>query len=622
MTQENKNFILAMVLSLAVIVVWQIFFGQPALQESREQAAIQQQQQQKTTQGTAATGSEGVPQAPSDAVAGTPAPQTTPGAIPAPGGALALPRDAVLQQSARLIIETPKVSGSINLVGARLDDLRLKDYHETVDDSSPTIVLLSPAGAEGAFFADQGWVAPAGQVITLPKGDTVWTAPAGAQLTPASPVTLTWDNGAGVVFSKVFSIDENYMISVRQEVANKTADPLNLFPYARIQRHGIPPVTGIYVLHEGLLSVLDDTLEEITYANAVKSGVEAYSQKSTGGWLGITDKYWAAALVPDQKIEFTGALRHLTIGGKDGFQADYLASKPVSAAPGGSVTFDSRIFAGAKQSYLIDDYQEQLSIHNFELMIDWGWFYFITKPLFKVLHFFNGVVGNFGIAILIVTVLLKLLFFPLQNKSYASMSKMKKLAPEMEKIKTRFPDDRAKQQQAMMELYKNQEVSPLSGCWPILIQIPVFFALYKVIYVTIEMRHAPFFGWLQDLSAPDPTSLFNLFGLLPFTPPHFLMIGVLPIIMGITMWVQMRLNPAPPDPIQAQIFNWMPLFFTFLLASFPAGLVLYWAWNNSLSILQQSFIMKKHGVEIDLLGNMRQSLGLGKKKDEPDKKSG
>ena len=281
---------------------------------------------------------------------------------------------------------------------------------------------------------------------------------------------------------------------------------------------------------------------------------------------------------------------------------------------------ESRVFAGAKKSYLIDSYQEKLGIHNFELIIDWGWFYFITKPLFKALHYINGVVGNFGIAILIVTVLLKGLFFPLQNKSYASMSKMKKLAPEMEKIKTRFPDDRAKQQQAMMEMYKKEAVSPLSGCWPILIQIPVFFALYKVIYVTIEMPPCAVLRMAaRTLSAPDPTSLFNLFGLLPFTPPQFLMIGVLPILMGMTMWVQMRLNPSPPDPIQAQIFNWMPLFFTFLLASFPAGLVLYWTWNNFLSILQQSFIMKKHGVDINLLGNMKASLGLDKKKDQPEK---
>lgn len=613
MNSDIKNYILAIALSLGVIVLWQMYFPQPG----REQAP-QQQQQQQSAQGTTQSGDTGMPQAPA-AGTGAGVPQAVPGGAVIPGAAPALPREAVLQQGTRVKIDTPLVSGSINLKGARLDDLRLKQYHETVDDTSPTIVLLSPVGSTGAFFTEQGWLAPAGQAMKLPDTQTVWSTSGNATLTPSAPVTLNWDNGEGLLFEQTFSIDDNYMVTIRQDVTNNTGAAINVVPYARVQRIGIPKITGIYVLHEGLLSVLDDKLEEVTYSDAQDNGADAYALKSTGGWLGITDKYWAAALIPDQKLEVTGSLRHLTIANNDAFQADYIAAQPLGAAPGAKASNESRVFAGAKKSYLIDSYQEKLGINNFELMIDWGWFYFITKPLFKVLHYINAMVGNFGIAILIVTVLLKLLFFPLQNKSYASMSKMKKLAPEMEKIKTRFPDDRAKQQQAMMEMYKNQQVSPLSGCWPILIQIPVFFALYKVIYVTIEMRHAPFFGWLRDLSAPDPTSLFNLFGLLPFTPPQFLLIGVLPILMGITMWIQMRLNPSPPDPIQAQIFNWMPLFFTFLLASFPAGLVLYWTWNNFLSILQQSFIMKKHGVDINLLGNMKASLGLDKKKDQPEK---
>ncbi len=614
MNSDIKNYILAIALSLGVIVLWQMYFPQPGRQQVEQQ---QQQQQQQAGQGTTAqTGDAGVPQAPA-AGTGAGVPQAAPGGSVVPGAALGLPREAVLEQSARVGIDTPVLSGSINLKGARLDDLRLKEYHETVDDSSPTIILLSPSGSTGAFFTEQGWVAPTGQTVKLPSSETVWSTSGNTTLTPSAPVTLNWDNGEGLLFEQTFSIDDNYMVTVRQDITNNTSTTVNVFPYARVQRIGIPQITGIYVLHEGLLSVLDETLEELTYSDAQDNGTAAYSSKSTGGWLGITDKYWAATLIPDQKMNVTGSLRHLTIANNDAFQADYLATQPISAAPGAKASIESRVFAGAKKSYLIDSYQEDLGISNFELMIDWGWFYFITKPLFKVLHYFNAMVGNFGIAILIVTVLLKLLFFPLQNKSYASMSKMKKLAPEMEKIKTRFPDDRTKQQQAMMEMYKKEEVSPLSGCWPILIQIPVFFALYKVIYVTIEMRHAPFFGWLQDLSAPDPTSIFNLFGLLPFTPPTFLLIGVLPILMGITMWIQMRLNPAPPDPIQAQIFNWMPLFFTFLLASFPAGLVLYWTWNNFLSILQQSYIMKKHGVEINLLGNIKASLGLDKKKDQP-----
>jgi YidC/Oxa1 family membrane protein insertase len=615
---DKKNFILAMVLMFGVILLWQMFWAKPALQDAQQQA----EQQMSQTAGQQTAGSQqqtGIPQAPaaggSNAV---PQAQTTTPAVP--GAATALPRETALEQSPRVPVDTPTLSGSINLKGARLDDLRLKEYHETVDKTSPTIVLLSPANAAGTYFAEQGWVLPQGATNKIPGPETVWSAPANATLTPATPVTLTWDNGEGLTFAKTVSVDNEYMISIEQKVTNSTGAAVNLFPYARIQRQGMPNVAGIYVLFEGLNAVLDGNLEEITYKNLVGDSGTPFSQKSTGGWLGVQDKYWATALIPDQKLEFTGTLRHLKLGETDAFQADYLTAQPLQVPAGSDAAFSSRVFAGAKKSIMIDEYQEKLGIEKFELMVDWGWFYFITKPLFGLLHWIHGVIGNFGVSILIVTVLLKLLFFPLQNKSYASMSKMKKLAPEMEKIKQRYPDDRMKQQQSIMEMYKKEEVNPLSGCWPILIQIPVFFALYKVIYVTIEMRHAPFVGYLRDLSAPDPTSLFNLFGLLPFDVPSFLMIGFLPLLMGITMWIQMRLNPAPPDPVQAQIFNWMPVFFTFLLASFPAGLVLYWTWNNLLSILQQSFIMKKHGVDINLLGNIKDSLGLNKKKkDEPGK---
>ncbi len=610
---DKKNFILAMVLMFGVILLWQTFWAKPALQDAQQQA------EQQISQGQTPQQQTGIPQAPA-AGGGNAVPQAQPGTSPVPGGATGLPRDTALEQSSRIPVDTPTVSGSINLKGARLDDLRLKEYHETVDRTSPTIVLLSPANTAGTYFAEQGWVLPQGATNKLPGPDSVWTAPANARLTPDTPVTMSWDNGEGLIFSKTVSIDTDYMVTIEQGVTNNTGTAVNLFPYARIQRQGMPQTAGIYVLFEGLNAVLGGTLEEITYSNLADDTATPFSQKSTGGWLGIQDKYWATALIPDQKLEFTGTLRHLKLGQTDAFQADYLTAQPVTAAPGGSASFTSKVFAGAKKSILIDQYQDKLGIEKFELMVDWGWFYFITKPLFGLLHWINGLVGNFGVAILVVTVLLKLLFFPLQNKSYASMSKMKKLAPEMEKIKQRFPDDRMKQQQAIMEMYKKEEVNPLSGCWPVLIQIPVFFALYKVIYVTIEMRHAPFVGYLQDLSAPDPTSLFNLFGLLPFDVPTFLLIGFLPILMGITMWIQMRLNPTPPDPIQATIFNWMPVFFTFLLASFPAGLVLYWTWNNLLSILQQSYIMKKHGVDINLLGNIKDALGFNKKKkDEPGK---
>jgi YidC/Oxa1 family membrane protein insertase len=608
MKEDNRNFILAIVLSMLIILGWNYFYAQPMLEKQRQQT--EQTQRPQPAPGQPVPG-QPVPQAGSQGQAVPPAAE--PSVTPAP--AVPQPRDSVLQQAPRLPIRTPSVEGSINLRGGVLDDLRLTRYHETVDPKSPTIVLLSPSGSVGGFFAEHGFSQPAGSTIKLPGKDTVWTAPAGAVLEPGKPVTLTHDSGQGLIFRRIFSVDPQYMFSLRQEVENRTDAPVSLFPYARVQRQGTPPVEGVYVLHEGLLGVLGDSLKEITYAS-MKDQVEPDATPSRGGWLGITDKYWAVALVPDQSAEIVGTFRHSLNGALDVYQADYLAKAPLTIAPGTTGATESRVFAGAKVVETITDYARALNIDRFDLMIDWGWFYFITKPMFWALHAIKGWIGNFGLAILIVTVLLKLLFFPLANKSYEAMSKMKKLQPEMEAIKQRLGDDRMKQQEAMMELYKREKVNPLAGCLPVLVQIPVFFALYKVLYVTIEMRHAPFYGWIRDLSAPDPTSMFNLFGLIPWTPPHLLMIGVLPIIMGITMWVQMKLNPPPPDPIQAQIFNYMPLIFTVMLASFPAGLVLYWAWNNLLSILQQSLIMRKNGVPIDLLGNIRDSLPFLKRKGE------
>jgi YidC/Oxa1 family membrane protein insertase len=403
------------------------------------------------------------------------------------------------------------------------------------------------------------------------------------------------------------------MFTIRQEVVNAGTDVVSLFPYGRVQRQEVPKLTGVYVIHEGLIGWLDGGLEEIKYSAAKEDG-EPVSKTSTGGWLGITDKYWAVAAIPDQKLAITGAFRHIPDGGRDYYQADYLAKDPLVVKPGETAAYETRLFAGAKVVNVVNSYDTKLGIDRFDLLIDWGWFYFLTKPLFWLIDHIQAAVGNFGIAILTVTVLVKGLFFPLAYKSYVSMSQMKKLQPELQKLKERFPDDRARQQKEMMEIYKREKVSPLSGCVPIVLQIPVFFALYKVLFVTIEMRHAPFYGWIKDLSAPDPTSLFNLFGLIPWTPPHFLMIGVLPLIMGITMWVQMKLNPAPPDPVQAQIFNLMPIIFTFILAPFPAGLVLYWAWNNTLGIIQQYTIMRRQGVDVDLLGNIRSSLDFLKKR--------
>jgi YidC/Oxa1 family membrane protein insertase len=494
-----------------------------------------------------------------------------------------------------------------------IDDLHLLRYRETIDPKSPTITFLSPSGTLNALFAEQGMVSAAGSTAKLPGPDTVWSAPAGALLSESSPVTLTWDNGEGLLFTRKIEISDQYLFTVTQTVTNRSPAPVAVVPYARIQRQDTPYVEGYWVFFEGMLGWIDGSLREVHYSDIAEQQ-QPEKADSIGGWLGFTDKYWAAAVIPDQKMPVTASFLHTKLGSRDLYQTDYLARDALTVGPGASLSHTDRLFAGAKVVRTINAIEQRHQIDGFNYMIDWGWFYFLTKPFFYLLDWLNGMVGNFGVAILLATVLVKAAVFPLANKSYASMSKMKKLQPEMERLKQEYPDDRMKQQQGMMELYKREKVSPLSGCLPVVVQIPIFFALYKVILTSIELRHAPFFGWIQDLSAPDPTSLFNLFGLIPWTPPHMLMIGVWPIIMGITMWLQMRLNPTPPDPVQASLFNWMPVIFTFMLGTFPVGLVIYWAWSNTLSIAQQSLIMKRHGVEIDFLGNIRNSLPFLKKK--------
>lgn len=592
MTGDNKNFLLAIVMSAMIIFGWQYFYAGPK-QEALKQQMLAQQAQQATT-----------------------APATTAGATPGAPAAVTenviLPRDQALALSPRIAIETPSLAGSINLQGGRLDDLQLKNYRETVSPTSPMINLLSPSATELGFFAEDGYVAAPGTTAKLPDSKTIWTAPAGAKLTPANPVRLTYDNGEGLVFTKTIAIDDNYLFTITRSVENKSAAPVALLAYSRLKRNGTPKTENIYVLHEGLIGVTEGKLTEIKY-KTLKEDAVPVEAASTGGWAGFTDKYWAAALIPANDAKVKTGFRYDGSLGRDSYQADFIAQEATSLAPGASATNVERLFAGAKVVQIINAYHDALKLDHFDLMIDWGWFYFFTKPLFWLLEMLKAMTGNFGVAILIATVLIKTAFYPLANKSYESMSKMKKLQPEMERLKTVYPDDRMKQQQELMILYKKEKVSPLSGCLPMLVQIPVFFALYKVIYVTIEMRHAPFFGWIQDLSAGDPTNLFTLFGLIDWAPPSFLTLGIWPIIMGVTMWVQMRLNPTPPDPVQAQLFNWMPVLFTFMLAHFPAGLVIYWAWNNTLSIIQQATIMKRQGVEINLLGNIRDSLPFLKK---------
>lgn len=537
--------------------------------------------------------------------------QTTAGAPPVPQGAAdgsapmdkapptaAESRAAALDGSRRISVRTPKLHGSIALIGARLDDLTLVEYRETTNPSSPEIVLLSPAGSPHPYYAEFGWV-PADASAKTPGADTVWTAaPGTSELAAGGKVVLSWDNGDGLRFVRTYAVDENYMFSVDQRVENYGAKPVTLHPYALVSRTGTPKTEGMYILHEGPLGVLDGTLKEIKYDDLKKEG--SVRQKSTGGWAGITDKYWLTALVPDQKAEMTGRFVHQAQGNADRYQVDFTGG-PVIVEPNGSAETGFHMFAGAKQVKLLDAYSEKFGIARFDLAIDFGWFYFLTKPFFYLLQILHTALGNMGLAILALTVLIKAAMFPLANKSYVSMSKMKNLQPEMKKLQERFAEDKMRLQQEMMALYKREKVNPVSGCLPMLVQIPVFFALYKVLFVAIEMRHAPFYGWIHDLSAPDPTTIFNLFGLIPWdavaTLPSFMHLGVWPLVMGVTMWLQQKLNPQPTDPVQAKMMAFLPIVFTFLLANFAAGLVIYWAWSNTLSILQQWVIMRKAGAK-------------------------
>lgn len=614
MTNDNKNFFVAIALSLVVLIGWNFLYGVPQAERTRQQAQ-QAQQVQGPADATRPAPGTTVPGAPAPGVTspGAPAANLPGSATPAPAGTAPgalLTREAALSRVQRVAIDTPKLSGSIALQGARIDDVVLKTYRETVDPRSPNIVLFSPSGGPNAYYAEFGWVGAAGTAVKLPNAETVWTAQ-GGRLTPDTPLTLTWDNGEGLTFRRQIAVDTESMFTITDSVENKSADAVSLLPYGLVSRHGKPVVQGFFILHEGLIGVLGNQgLQEVGYDALDKEPVLGGTVRgkvwrgATGGFVGITDKYWAAAVIPEQAQAFDARMTTAGTTAPRSYQADILGEAR-SAAPGASLSATTRLFAGPKEVAVIDGYEQSLGIRNFDLMIDWGWFYFITKPLFVALDWFFKLTGNFGVAILLVTVLIKIVFFPLANKSYASMAKMKGVQPEMIAIRDRHADDKMRQQQELMALYKREKINPLAGCWPVLLQIPVFFALYKVLFITIEMRHSPFFGWIRDLAAPDPTSLFNLFGLLPYQVPDFLLVGVWPLIMGATMFVQMKMNPEPTDPIQKQIFSWMPVLFTFMLATFPAGLVIYWSWNNFLSILQQGYIMKKHGTKIELWDNLR-----------------
>ena len=572
MNEEQRNLLLAVVLSVAILAGFQFFSG-------RNKAPVDAAPETAQVQVSPAVS------------AGPPAPVS---AASAPAPQPEVERSQVLEEAPRLAVRTPTVQGSVALIGGRIDDVVLSAYHDTIDPKSPPITLLSPLGTSNAYYADFGFRAldPA---VKTPGPDSRWqVTETGAELTPDHPVHLTWDNGEGLRFVRTLSVDDTYMFTIVQRVENYGSKAVNLFPFAYVSRTGTPTTAGTYVLHEGPLGVADGSLKEMKYDELRKERLVEY--KEDGRWAGFTDKYWLTAVASDQAQPSQTRFFFDGTAGRDRYEADVISANALEVVPNGSAESTFHMFAGAKIVALLDDDRVKYGIDKFDLAIDFGWFWFLTKPFYFILALMKGWLGNMGLAIMGLTVVVKLIMFPLANKSYVAMSKMKTLQPRIKVLQDRFADDKMRLQQEMMALYKAEKVNPAAGCLPVLIQIPVFFALYKVLYVTIEMRHAPFIGWIKDLSAPDPTTLFNLFGLIQWAPPAMVAhLGVWPLIMGFTMWLQQRLNPQPADPIQARMFQILPLVFTFMLGQFAAGLVIYWAWSNSLSILQQWVITRKAG---------------------------
>ena len=572
MNPETRNLVAAICLSMAVLIGYQILFV-----DSRKDLY----QQEKITKENNDTSN-------------IPLPENIGNGIITSDNAEPTDQNKTVP---RISMESKEVSGSISLRGARIDDITLTQYRESLEPESDMIKLLLKSNGGTPYFIEFGWSSPDG--VKVPNGKTLWQSPSNL-LTPEKTVTLKWNNGEGINFYQDISVDDTFMITVNQRVENSSAKSVTLYPYGLIRRAGEPETIDFFVLHEGPLGVFDRTLSEQSYGDLTEAGKRGINIKpeESGGWIGLTDKYWMTALLPDQNQKYNFTFRKLSSNGGQ-YQTDFLGNA-VTIPANSKGEFLSRTFAGAKRLALFDAYEQKFNIQHFDLAIDFGWFYFLTKPFFYALSWANDYLGNFGLAILAITVIVKLLFFPLANKSYKSMAKMRVLTPQIQKLRERVGDDRQKLNQEMMNLYKKEKVNPAAGCLPILVQIPVFFALYKVLFVSIEMRQTPFFGWIKDLSVQDPTSIFNLFGLLPYSTsflPDFLNIGIWPLLMGVTMFLQQRLNPTPPDPIQAKIFAWMPVAFTFLLATFPAGLVIYWTWNNLLSICQQWVIMNKMNKE-------------------------
>lgn len=607
MDDQNKNLILATALSFLVILVWFLLFPpeQPEVTEATTQSGVSTPATDQTTGAELAV----TPPAASEATATTSTATDTVSAV---------------EDVARLPIETPKLEGSISLLGGRIDDLSLRDYNETLAEDSPIVRLLSPVGSVNAYYALYGWT-PGGNLTfdDVPGANTEWRIETGEILGVGSPVTLRWDNSSGLIFRRTVSVDEDYLFTIDQTVENTTSDPVRLQPYGIVARHSEPDTIGFFILHEGIVGMQDGELIEANYDDMTEYDVvqrEAARAEvrdvEANGWLGFTDKNWMTTLMPQPGQGFTAVSKY--VPSADIYQTE-IRLPAVTVEAGTEVSVETNLFAGAKEWQTIRRYQNDLGFDRFLDSIDWGWFFFLTKPIFAVLHWLNALIGNMGVAIIALTLIIKALLLPLAYKSYVSMARMKELQPEMEKLKEKAGDDRQKLQQGMMELYKKNKVNPAAGCLPILLQIPIFFSLYKVIFVTIELRHAPFFGPFRDLSSPDPTSIINLFGLLPNSAPEpgsimaLVFIGILPLLLGISMWLQQKLNPAPTDPTQQMIFAWLPWVFMFMLGSFASGLIVYWIANNVITFTQQYLIMLSHGSRPDLFGNIISGFKRGEK---------
>jgi len=557
---DSKNVILAVVLSTLVLIIWATFFEPPVVEKEAYEKKIVENNQEVSSP-----------------------------SIETKKTLTGISRKESIESVDRVKLENENIKGSISLEGGVIDDVIFKNYKETLNDEKK-VIFLNPKNSEKGYYIETGWAVSGGDKSKLPLDNTIWKVKGNTTLTPNNPVILEWDNKEGLIFTKKIELDEKFLFKITQSIKNNSQNSFQFFPYAQITRNYKPEVTPIYILHEGFIGVFEDELKEKDYEDVDK---EKFTINSSKGWLGITDKYWLTAIAPEKGKNFKSEF----LSSNEKYRANFIIKEPLILNPNSSIKNQINTFVAAKEVSVIDGYAEKFGIEKFDLAIDWGWFYFFTKPLFFIIDYFFKLTGNFGMAIVIITALVRLIFFPLANYSFRSMAKMKVLQPEMVRLKELHKDDKVKLQQEMMALYKREKVNPISGCLPVLIQIPFFFAIYKMLYVTLEMRHQPFFGWIQDLSARDPTSIFNLFGIIPWDPPTFLMIGAWPILMGLSMYLQQKLNPTPPDPIQAKIFMFFPLFLTIILAPFPSGLVVYWTVNNILTIAQQWVIMRKTKVK-------------------------